>query len=47
MALTHCECCSKLLKDCKCKTSPADFIEAQPDDVIKSIIKTIKKWGKK
>lgn len=47
MALTHCECCEKLLKDCKCRSNPADFIEAQPDTVIKSVIKTIKQWGKK
>jgi len=47
MALTHCECCNKLLKDCTCKTSPADYIEAQPDDVIIKIIKTIQRWGKK
>lgn len=47
MALTHCEVCEKLLKDCKCKSNPADFIEAQPDTVIKSVIKIIKQWGKK
>lgn len=47
MALTHCEVCGKLLKDCTCKTSPADFIEAQPDEVITNVIKIIKKWSKK
>lgn len=47
MVLTHCEVCSQLLKDCKCKSTSADFIEAQPDTVIKSVIKTIKQWGKK
>lgn len=47
MALTHCEVCEKLLKDCKCKSSPTDFIEAQPDNVIKKIIKRIEKWDKK
>ena len=47
MALTHCECCNQLLKDCKCKSTSADFIEAQPDDVITTVIKIIQKWGKK
>lgn len=47
MALDRCEVCEKLLKDCKCKSTSADFIEAQPDSVIKSVIKTIKQWGKK
>lgn len=46
MPLTHCEICNELLKDCKCKSSAADFIESQPKKVIKSVIKTIKKWGK-
>lgn len=47
MALTNCEVCNQLLKDCKCKTNPADYIEAQPDNVINNVIKIIKKWGKK
>lgn len=47
MALGKCEVCLKLLKDCKCRSSPADFIESQPDSVIKDVIKTIKQWGKK
>lgn len=47
MSLTHCEVCLKLLKDCKCISTPADFIEAQPDSVIKDVIKVIKQWSKK
>lgn len=47
MALTHCEVCEQLLSKCKCKSTPADFIEAQPDDIIANVIKIIKKWGKK
>lgn len=47
MPLTHCEVCEKLLKDCKCNSTPADFIESQPGTVIESIIKIILQWGKK
>ncbi len=47
MALTHCEVCQKRLKDCKCKSTSADFIEAQPDGIIANVIKIIQKWGKK
>ena len=47
MALDKCEVCLKILKDCKCRSTPADFIESQPQEVIDKTIKTIKEWKKK
>ena len=42
-----CEVCGKTEKNCKCKTSNADYIESIPDDKFNSIISQIKNWGKK